>query len=333
MLKDGTTKEPAEDEALAVAVPLKQLTGEDQQVLARAASLRSNQIIEHVMEFARSNDMEFASEFDDDARDLMISTWTFADQLGSRAVTSFHLIAALIAKGKGLPLTKLTGVEEEWLLSGAVIRSALLKASSRSRVPFALTEASLDLARWVSEACKSAARSRAQPVSLQVEDFINVLTDPAASESIRLRLREILRESADLGRQPSEYVKTRSDIDSAHRTVRHFRKDTERGIEAIVTGLKGLSETLSRANGGSHDDAERHALVAALLDLKGKLDKSLATAPSLDLSPVNTAIAAQGDRITADIKRHLAPPSAGWLAASVLAVLALGVGAGLMMVP
>lgn len=114
--------------------------------------------------------------------------------------------------------------------------------------------------------------------------------------------------------------------------------DAQRGhrtaLEALTARLKGL-ESKAVAPGQERAQTDVAPVVEAIASVGQQMRADL----GILRGSIDQSDAQHATRLTtleahaADIKRHLAPPSAVWLAASVLVVLALGVGAGLMMVP
>lgn len=296
-------------------------------------------------------------EFGTDAKALIRRAWELADLLNSRNVLSFHLFAAICKTDLEATdaLGSIVGRDPSWMFAGAVLRTGLLRNAPAHSGNFAMSSPSEQVLRWIAEAGAHAARVRPERRSLRAIDLVDVLRSPDADPKVRDLVGRLAREAAKLGREPSEYVKTRHEVESAHWTLRQFRSDTTERFAEVRKQIGGVADKFASVN-------------SALQGFEAERSQATQRASAIDLTALQSTITSQSNRIqnsvrevaarhdgalaavdrraavveekattleahAADIKRHLAPPSAGWLAASVLAVLALGVGAGLMMVP
>lgn len=403
MLKDGTTKEPvdedgdlAEERRINVTLEkikqafskLEPLPANSSEAMSKVERVLQDHIVSVVNGCIEAVGLSKPLVFDEDLKALLRGAWTLAGSLQSELVSPLHLVAALAAGStrEADALADLAKVDAAtqadkrgWLLAGALVRQSVFGRAAVTQ-PVERLIPDLYLLEWISEAGRVALSGQTADGIVHVEHLITALR--SGKQSVRDKIKRQLHQAAVIGRTPAEFLKARQDIDSNKMTLGYFRTEHRKRVSkvrarviAVHKDLKRVSKSLeamgsNKALAASMKDVvaaqsgHRTALEALTARLKGLECKAIAPGQEraqTDVAAVVDAIASVGQQTradlgnlrgsieqtdarhgkslatleahTADIARHLAPPSAGWLAASVIVVLALGVGAGLMMVP
>lgn len=326
-LDHGTaTAEAGDDSALVPAIDIA-LPEESREAIRAAEQALSDHICRLMDAGLVTLKLSGRPSYSRAVKMLFLRSWAIAELLRSRTVLPSHVYAAL-SSGDHVDLAgriaAIAGVEPDWLLTGAIVRPALIHAAAGTQ-PQDRIEPSRDLLRWASEAAERATRKRAGVTEIDLDDLVACITDNDGDAAVRSLLRRALREAADLGRAPAEHVKTRHGVEIVGRTVRHFRAETTERLGKVrerltaldgevkaTTGalqalpsradidgkLDGLQRGLAESGDATHKHLEQLSARAAagleqITDRLGKVERGIAAArPAVDLTPVTTTLTA-----------------------------------------
>lgn len=377
---------PDEDlTSVAVNTPeVAELSPAERQIMLDADRILEERICRQLDAGLDALHLKRPQAYGNDVRALLRQAWASAAYMRSRAVVAMHLFAALASEPRTAEtLSEIAGVDAQWLVTGSIVRTSLLRVSFAGRPDREIAQPSPQVLKWLAEAGDCARRARPDKPELTPGDLVDVLRDRNADAGVKGWMRQLLKEAADLGRTPAEYVQTRQDVDSTHRTVRQFRAETTQRFARIRTGVGAIDRNLESIASRIQLLPDRRTMMERFDRLEARLEQAVGTPRAagdqsdigtalgaidarlasleqrgidqsqVDVGPVATAVEAAGRSIRSEvyeaavwqedklarIERRAdaieaklpAPPSWAFLATSVIGVMALGAGLGLML--
>lgn len=344
----------ASDKVRIAISSIQPLTREGQSQIASGDAALGEHVCRVVSAAMSGLGLTPPTAFTADAQALLRNTWSIASLLRNNPVTPLHLAAALISAHERLAdgLTSIGKAERSWLLAGALVRPAVLDATAGAQ-PADRIAPQPNLLEWIAEAADYARRERPEAPELRPDDLVAVLVDRHANLSVTGKIKRLLQLAARVGRAPAELVKARQKADNIEMTLGYFRAEAKDKFLRVSTNMRRVDRSLSKVAEALRTLPDRSAIETAVGDVKRSIgeicdpqsrveldriateltaiDSRLArrSAP-IELAPVSTALG-HLDRRTADIHDLLTPLSPLRLTISVLTVLALGIGAGLLL--
>lgn len=268
--------------------------------------------------------------YSEPTKSLFQLAWAVASHRQSMQVTVYHLAYALICgyPKAGTELAECLRTDAESFAVGCILRLLPLGLSTGDRD---IVPTSVDAARWLGEG-SGLALKRGRQSELEPVDLVRAVKDDIIPRSVRAQLRAAARlgaarRDAILGPRTEQIVSVAAS--SPHEIIKQM-EEVEKGRAAAsstddLTNLVELLDDLEQRHSTALDD-QKHALarIEALIERR-----AAPLAESNQPDDVMGMLATIDRRISALNSALPRAPSGARLASAIVAVLVIGVAAGL----